>query len=253
MLLVLGYRPVARRYELKTNKIKMPVCFALITDLHSCRYGKNQADLIKLIESQHVDAVLFAGDIVDDRLPEKGAYILCKALAERYPCFYAAGNHEYRTQKADKIKRRLKDMGITVLQGSCAKTTLKGQNFLIFGVDDPEFGQNSFETQLKGIKGDHSIYSILLSHRPEYIEEYLKHNLDLILSGHAHGGQWRLPGIINGVYAPNQGLFPKYAGGLYDFKFTAFIVSRGLARETTLIPRIFNRPEVPVIELRPKD
>ena len=253
VLLALGYRPAVRQYELKSAKIKKPVRFALITDLHSCRYGKNQTGLIRLIEGQKVDAVLFAGDIVDDRLPEERAYMLCRAMAERYPCFYAAGNHEYRTQKAEEIKRRLKDMGITVLQGGCAKTTIKGQQLLIFGVDDPEFEQNSFETQMRGIKGDESVYSILLSHRPEYIEEYLKHNLDLILSGHAHGGQWRLPGIINGVYAPNQGLFPKYAGGLYEFKWASFIVSRGLARETTPIPRIFNRPEVPVIELRPKD
>jgi len=94
-------------------------------------------------------------------------------------------------------------------------------------------------------------FTLLLSHRPERIEDYLGYPFDLILSGHAHGGQWRLPGIVNGLYAPNQGLFPKYAGGRYDFEDTAFLVSRGLARESTKIPRVFNRPELVVVDLIP--
>ena len=171
--------------------------------LHSCRYGKNQTRLISLIESLKIDAVLFAGDIIDDKLPEGRAYKLIQTLEAKMPCFYVAGNHEYRTRKADEIKRRLKSMGVTVLQGGCADVVLNGQRVLIFGVDDPEFGQNAFETQLGGLKGKDDVYSVLLAHRPEYIDKYLEHNFDLILSGHAHGGQWRLPGLINGLYAPN--------------------------------------------------
>ena len=252
IFLAAGYVPAVRSYEFKSAKIKKPVRFALITDLHSCRYGKNQTRLISLIESLKIDAVLFAGDIIDDKLPEGRAYKLIQALEAKTPCFYVAGNHEYRTRKADEIKRRLKSMGVTVLQGGCADVVLNGQRVLIFGVDDPEFGQNAFETQLGGLKGKDDVYSVLLAHRPEYIDKYLEHNFDLILSGHAHGGQWRLPGLINGLYAPNQGLFPKYAGGLYKFTGTDFIVGRGLARETTPVPRLFNRPEIPVIELKPK-
>ena len=94
-------------------------------------------------------------------------------------------------------------------------------------------------------------FSVLLAHRPERIEAYLESPFDLVVSGHAHGGQWRIPGILNGFIAPNQGLFPQYAGGQYDFEDAALIVSRGLARESTRIPRIFNRPEVVVIDLTP--
>ena len=92
-------------------------------------------------------------------------------------------------------------------------------------------------------------YTILLSHRPEWIETYQKYAFDLVLCGHAHGGQWRTPFLLNGLYAPHQGLFPKYAGGRYDYATGTMIVSRGLARESTPVPRIFNRPELVVVEL----
>jgi predicted MPP superfamily phosphohydrolase len=93
-------------------------------------------------------------------------------------------------------------------------------------------------------------YTILLAHRPEEIERYSAYHFDLVLSGHAHGGQWRLPGIVNGLLAPDQGWFPRYAGGEYLVNGTTLIVSRGLARESTRIPRIFNRPELVVVDLK---
>ena len=90
---------------------------------------------------------------------------------------------------------------------------------------------------------------MLLTHRPELIDKYNEYNFDLILSGHAHGGQWRIPFILNGLIAPNQGLLPKYTGGLYKFGNNNMIVSRGLARESTIIPRLFNRPELVIIDI----
>ncbi len=93
-------------------------------------------------------------------------------------------------------------------------------------------------------------YTVLLSHRPEFFELYTEYNFDLVLSGHAHGGQWRIPYILNGLYAPNQGVFPKYAGGEYTENNTTMIVSRGLARESTLLPRFYNRPELVIIDLQ---
>ena len=91
-------------------------------------------------------------------------------------------------------------------------------------------------------------YRILLAHRPEAIDEYRQMDFDLILSGHAHGGQWRIPGWINGVYAPGQGFFPRYAGGVYPLDDLVMIVSRGLSNNTW-VPRIFNPPELVMIEL----
>lgn len=98
---------------------------------------------------------------------------------------------------------------------------------------------------------DNGLYTILLAHRPEWIDLYGTYDFDLVLSGHAHGGQWRLPGLINGVFAPDQGMLPKYAGGKYGVNGTTMIVSRGLARESTSVPRIFNRPELVVVDLVP--
>ena len=97
---------------------------------------------------------------------------------------------------------------------------------------------------------DKAAYSILLSHRPEYYETYKKYGYDLVLSGHAHGGQWRIPGILNGLYAPHQGLFPDYAGGAYDYPGGTLVVSRGLDRWGIKLPRIFNRPELVIIEVK---
>ena len=97
---------------------------------------------------------------------------------------------------------------------------------------------------------DTGAYTILLAHRPEYYETYCNYSFDLVLCGHAHGGQWRIPYLINGLYAPNQGIFPKYAGGRYDGDKTTMIVSRGLDIETTWVPRIFNRPELVIIDLQ---
>ena len=100
---------------------------------------------------------------------------------------------------------------------------------------------------------DGETFSILLTHRPERVEDYTGRGFDLVLAGHAHGGQWRLPGLINGLIAPNQGLFPRYAGGRYALDGdTTMIVSRGLARESTRIPRLFNRPELVVVDILPE-
>jgi predicted MPP superfamily phosphohydrolase len=96
---------------------------------------------------------------------------------------------------------------------------------------------------------DLSLYSILLAHRPEHIDQYLNYGFDLVLSGHSHGGQWRIPFILNGLYAPDQGFFPKYAGGKYEHGSTIHIVGRGLSKNSTRIPRIFNPPELVIIEL----
>ena len=95
---------------------------------------------------------------------------------------------------------------------------------------------------------------MLLCHFPEDIDYYRSFGkFDLILSGHAHGGQWRLPFSQNGLFSPGEGLFPKYSGGRFDFDDCTMIVSRGLARIKTVIPRIFNNPELVVIDLLPRE
>jgi hypothetical protein len=126
----------------------------------------------------------------------------------------------------------------------------------IGGIDDPEEFINDgemFYKQLENIEEEEKnddCFSILLAHRPIHIKTYLQYDFDLVLSGHEHGGQWRIPGILNGLYAPDEEWFPQYAGGSYTFDNGEMIVSRGLARESTRVPRIFNRPELVIIEVK---
>ncbi|GHU76006.1 phosphoesterase [Clostridia bacterium] len=235
-----------RHISIPSGKIHTPVRVLLLTDLHSCKYGKNQSALIKAIDRQHPDIILMSGDMVDDGLPEEPAYEFFRRIAPRYPSYYVTGNHEFWTWKIDDVKRDIRDCGITVLEGDTKKITIGGQQIQIAGVDDPEAGKTTYKSQLERVRARLSseVYTILLSHRPERFSEY--DGFDLTLSGHAHGGQWRIPFA---VFAPDQGFFPKYSSGLYSSDNANMFVSRGLARETTIVPRIFNTPEIVVIDL----
>lgn len=240
-------------YEIESEKVSNDFRMVLITDLHSCDYGKQQNILLDEIQRQEPDLVLLGGDIIDDELPRENAKEFLAAISEQYPCFYVSGNHEIRTREIDSIKKLIRSYGITVLEGTGIPFEINGQTTTIFGLDDPDIGEEIFEQQLEDCAKsiDKNSFSVLLSHRPERIEEYRFLGFDLILSGHAHGGQWRIPGIMNGLLAPHQGFFPSYAGGLYKFEDTTMIVSRGLAKESTRVPRIFNRPELVVIHVIP--
>lgn len=239
------------RYEVKSKKITNPVRIAFIADLHSCYYGEDQSELLNAVFDQNPDIVLFSGDIIDDVLPSKNALTVLLALSERYPCYYVSGNHEYWTEEIEIIKQAVIDCGVKVLEGTCETVTVNDQPVNICGIDDAEVGERMMFDQLKNAykQSDKDLFTVLLAHRPAYIDTYLRYDFDLILSGHAHGGQWRIPLLINGIFAPDQGWFPKYAGGLYEFSETNFIISRGLSRESTRVPRIFNRPELVIIDI----
>lgn len=242
-----------RYYEIESKKIQDNIRVAFITDLHSCYYGKSQNQLLNCIDEQHPDVILLGGDIVDDKLPYKNAVIVLKTLVEKYPCYYVSGNHEYRSGKIDTIKQKIEGYGINILEGENQQAAINGQLINICGIDDAEIGERNIIHQIENAAKqiDPALFTLFMAHRPEYIDTYLCYDFDLILSGHAHGGQWRIPGIINGLLAPNQGFLPKYAGGKYEFKDKTFIVSRGLAKESTRIPRVFNPPELVIVDIVP--
>jgi predicted MPP superfamily phosphohydrolase len=156
---------------------------------------------------------------------------------------------------------RLEECGIRRLSGEAVSVEANGGAVDLCGVDDPdawgndrgyqEHADGSFREQLAqaAAQADDGGYTILLTHRPEMLELYARFDFDLVLAGHAHGGQWRIPGLLNGLYAPNQGLFPACAGGMYQRDGTVMIVSRGLARESTRVPRFYNRPELVIVDL----
>ena len=245
---------IVRRYEIKSEKVAEDVRIVLLTDYHCCDYGEGQRELLDAVTAQSPDLVLLAGDILDDTARSwERAYALTRALSAEYPTYYVSGNHEYWSGKAEEIKTAMEDCGAVILEGETQLLDMGGQSLMLCGVDDPDVGEQEWRRQLEQVSASAAgkEFSILLTHRPERAEDYTGRGFDLVVAGHAHGGQWRLPGIINGLYGPHQGWFPKYAGGRYSLDdSTTMIVSRGLARETSRIPRIFNPPELVVIDIR---
>ncbi len=224
------------------------VKIAHITDLHGCRYGDNMQTLVDAIESEQPDIIVYTGDIFDDDVPYKNSRIFMERTTQ-YPSFYVNGNHEFYSRDLDTIYGIIEENKVTILNDETVSLDINGDKLNISGIEDP-MSRKNLNDQLSALDVEEDAYNVLLSHRPENINTYLTKDFDLILCGHAHGGQWRIPYLVNGVFAPNQGIFPKYAGGLYDFDDTHFIVSRGLARESTRwVPRIYNRPELVIIEI----
>ena len=259
IIIGLDQRLLVRYYALDTEKITNPVRIVLITDLHSCRYGKNQEILLNAVEEQHPDIIALAGDIFDDQLPDENTETVLAEISETYPCYYVTGNHEGWCTKEKFLKNMnfLKEHDIAILSGTMEQIEINSQKLNLCGVDDPDceaYSENpdNTEKQLQTVNAlcQNGNYSILLSHRPELFPEYQNLDFDLVLCGHAHGGQWRIPFLLNGLYAPNQGLFPKFAGGLYQENNITMIVSRGLARESTKVPRFYDRPELVTIDLQ---
>lgn len=255
LLAALDVRLAVRKYTVGSEKVDAPIRLAVLTDLHACRYGSGQRDLLDAVAAQEPDLVLMCGDIVDDepRMEEWRALLTIRELAKRWPVYYASGNHEYRTGRLAEIKKLVEACGAVVLDGDCVNAAAGRQMVQIGGIDDPEAGEENWQEQMSAVSGglDGTHFSILLTHRPERVADYAGSGFDLVLAGHAHGGQWRLPGLINGVLAPNQGLFPDHAGGRYEIGSATLIVSRGLARESTRLPRLFNRPELVVVDVEP--
>lgn len=249
---------VVRRYTVESDKLGPDdsIRAVLITDLHSYIYGKNQKDLLSLISRQKPDIVLLAGDIADVKAPLTGAKLFIEGAIKIAPVYYVSGNHEVCSSSLGFIKRIIRSYGVTVLESSYVKVKAGNIPVIIAGVDDPDielfeqgvdWGSSMYQafSHLDEEQG----YKILLAHRPELIGVYGQYDFDLVVSGHAHGGQVRIPFILNGLYAPGEGWFPRHAGGVYKYGDLTHIVSRGIAN-TILLPRIFNPPEVVVIDIR---
>lgn len=235
------------RYSIITDKVRKKVRIVQISDLHSCPYGKDMKTLISAVDEAEPDIIVLTGDIYDNMTNNDNSDALLKVIAKKYPCYYVSGNHEYWGNMWDTFRRRAESFGVTVL---------KGEDVHIDGITVCGASSNTdFAGSVKmcADSTDDDSFNVLLAHYPEKIDLYRSFGkFDLVLSGHAHGGQWRLPPLINGIYAPGQGLFPKYAGGRYDFDDSTLIVSRGLSRIREGLPRIFNNPELVIIDILPE-
>lgn len=257
-LIALDERLILRTYTVVSPKLTAEVRLAVVTDFHS---SDNADDVVAMVASCAPDAVLMVGDMFDDDIanrPTERTLSLMRQLSAQYPCYYVSGNHEAWTGEMDALYQQTEEAGVTVLRMSSGVLTVRGQRIALCGIPDPYemvfSGAPDTEEQLRQALEDvdSADFTVLLAHRPELLTKYAQFPLDLVVSGHAHGGQVRIPGVLNGLYAPNQGWFPKLAGGAYTQDGTTLIVSRGLAVRTRL-PRIFNRPEVVLVRCVPAE
>ena len=229
---------------------------AQVSDLHNAEFGDRNQRLLEMLREAEPDMIAITGDLIDSRKTNIAVALAFAEEAVRIaPCYYVSGNHEARVPEYRELKAGLEAAGVTVLDDARAEIEISGKSITIIGVNDPSFLADYLtsdaavmDRKLSELSSEDASFTILLSHRPELFDTYAAHEMDLVLTGHAHGGQFRLP-LIGGLIAPNQGLFPKYDDGLYSEGNTNMIVSRGLGN--SIIPfRFNNRPEVVLIELK---
>ena len=252
------------RVSLESPLVTTPLRIAVISDVHGSFYGAGGAELVNAVKEARPDMVVFTGDTLEYRQPIANAEAIIAGVAE-LPSFAVLGNHEFYLQRhydGDPLRtptlvlEPFAASGVPVLRGECVEFA----EVLVCGIDDPiTTSRFRYPQQLAAVSAEaegFDGFTILLAHRPERIGEYL--SFDLALSGHAHGGQWRIPGVLpQGIYAPHQGLLPQKTSGLFSQGDTWLLVSRGLALQTPLgstrisVPRIFNRPELVVLDLLP--
>lgn len=230
---------------------------AQVSDLHNAVLGKDNAELLQALSECEPNIIVITGDLVDAEHTDIDiALDFAKRATQIASTYYVTGNHEAGLPQYDELKTEMESMGVVVLEDASMQLEYKDEVITLIGLSDPSFtikgdmfGEVSamVDTKLWGLIEDKDDYTILLSHRPELFETYVNCGVDLVLSGHAHGGQFRLP-FIGGLIAPNQGLFPKYDAGLYTKGDTNMIVSRGLGN--SIIPiRFNNRPEIVLLKL----
>lgn len=229
---------------------------AQISDLHNAEFGSGNEKLLSMLKGTKPDIIVLTGDFIDNRnLNIPVALAFAEKAAKIAPCYYVTGNHESRIGELPELLNGLTGADVTVLRNEKTILERNGDAVTLLGVDDPAF-QSDYMTgdsgpvlteTLKELMADHMGYTILLSHRPEWFQLYREFGVNLVFSGHAHGGQFRLP-FVGGVIAPNQWFFPKYDAGVFTEGDTSMVVSRGLG--ASIIPlRVNNRPELVVAEL----
>ena len=237
--------PIQRDHiRIRSPKVQRPIRLALLTDTHSSRFGRNHCQLTRLLEDASPDLMLLAGDIFDDVRDNRATKEMLPLLSRIAPTFYSSGNHDQVYSGFSKIPETLARHGIEFMDGRSQMITIRDQSILLSGVADPQNDRQIYSDHLKRLPKSEAFH-LVLSHRPHYLQAYAETGADLFVSGHAHGGQWRVLG--HGIYSPGQGLFPKYTKGLHTLKDTHLVVSPGLMRN--YLPRLFNPPTVVIIDL----
>jgi predicted MPP superfamily phosphohydrolase len=244
---------VVNEYLYKTKEISDRFdgfSIAHISDLHNKEFGKNQKHLIRILDKAAPNLIAITGDIVDSKKTNVDVALeFVKGATQIAPVYYVTGNHEYWLSQNDydKLMQGMREHGVIILDNKVTQITAEGEaGFYLLGLSDNNLTDQTLETLCSDTNSGQ--LQILLAHEPQYLDLYSSSSVDLVLSGHAHGGQFRLPGL-GGLVAPGQGFLPKYTSGAYVEGNTTMIVSRGLGN--SIIPvRIFNRPQVVIIKLK---
>ena len=230
---------------------------AQVSDLHNAEFGEGNEKLIQLLSQTDPDIIVLTGDLIDSRHTDiEIALDFARLAIKLAPVYYVSGNHEARVHEYEDLKIGLTEAGVVILENQKVQITREGGSITLVGIGDPSFQEDYLfgdsesvaRQAIEDLQNESDGYTILLSHRPELFVLYVDTGMDLVFSGHAHGGQFRLP-FVGGLVAPNQGFFPRFDEGRFTEENTTMIVSRGVGN--SIIPvRFNNRPEIVLVTLR---
>lgn len=249
--------------EIEISNKKIPEVFSdyrivHISDLHNTEFGTDNKKLIKKIEDAKPDIIVMTGDIIDIYRPRiKVALHLAEELVKIAPVYFVSGNHDVKADGREFLFAGYKELGVNILRNRTVTLEKNGESISLSGIDDPKFlddfmsgtDEENTENILQTlVQNQDEIFKILLAHRPEMMDVYSSLGIDLVFTGHAHGGQINLP-FKGGLIAPGQGWFPEYYKGVYTKGNTQMIVNRGLGNSAFPF-RINNKPEIIIAELK---
>lgn len=227
-----------------------------ISDLHNAKFGKNNQRLVDRIRECEPDMIVLTGDLVDSNHTNVDRAVqFVDEIVKICPVYYVTGNHEYwlDTSEYENLMDGLASAGVIILDDQVVEISRGDAKFRLVGLDDKSLADGTLGTLLNNAQNvahedsEKKEFTVVLAHEPQYLARYASTGVDLVLSGHAHGGQFRLP-FVGGIVAPDQGFLPEYTAGEYYMNGTEMIVSRGLGN--SVIPvRLFNYPEIVCVEL----
>lgn len=234
-------------YRLSSGKIKNDMRIIVLADLHDQDYGENMGKLTEKIHPLKPDLILLPGDLCEEKKNDEHSFCLIDQL-KQYPMIYSTGNHEEHRPDLPTLLYKIRKMGVSIPEQRSDILDICGNALEIVALPcvkresfyDPAEVNGRFRTEA---------FRILMSHRPNWVGLYGQIDCDLIVSGHAHGGQWRCPPLHRGLVAPSVGLFPEYTEGIHDINGRKMLISRGLTKKTHGVIRLFNNPEIVVLDL----
>ncbi len=244
------------RYELASEKL--PDSFdgfriVQLSDLHGAQFGSDGTALAEKVRELEPDLIALTGDFVTDEGDLEAVRALVSELTDICPVYFVSGNHEFGSGLAQEVRQIMTDAGVRYLSNEFVSIDRGGDRILLGGVEDPLAYADMIdppELARRMNEADAAAFKVLLGHRNYWMTEYPELPVDLILSGHAHGGLVRIPGV-GGVIGTDRSLFPDYDAGEYDNGAYTLIVSRGLGNSVP-VPRLLNRPEIVLVTLRTK-